>query len=94
MGYRHCASSVLGFCFMLSGMVMPQAFNGAGGHYYSDADQSFQLSVTGTSPGICARQCGRNGGDWSFYAIVVAESTMAIIGIWLFRKGKWKLKVV
>ena len=29
-----------------------------------------------------------------FYAIVIAESIMAMLGIWLFRRGKWKLKEV
>ncbi len=29
-----------------------------------------------------------------FYSIVIAESVMASLGIWLFKRGKWKRKKV
>ena len=29
-----------------------------------------------------------------FWSIVVGESLLGILGIWIFRKGKWKMKNV
>jgi Na+-driven multidrug efflux pump len=28
-----------------------------------------------------------------FSSIVIGETVLAVLGIWLFRKGKWKLKL-
>jgi Na+-driven multidrug efflux pump len=36
----------------------------------------------------------RIGPNGAYYAILVAEVLLSLIGIYIFKKGKWKLKVV
>jgi Na+-driven multidrug efflux pump len=36
----------------------------------------------------------RVGPDGAYYAILVAEVLLSVIGIYIFKKGKWKLKMV
>jgi putative MATE family efflux protein len=79
-----------GYIFFSWGMVMPQAFNGAGDtmtptkinfvcFWLLEIPLAYWLAIT-----LGAKS---NGVYWS---IVVAESTAAVIAIWLFRRGKWK----
>jgi putative MATE family efflux protein len=83
-----------GFIFYAIGMVMVQAFNGAG-----DTKTPTVINI------ICfwlieiplayflAKHIGlkENG---VYIAIIIAESFMTIIAIWLFKKGNWKLKEI
>ncbi len=34
------------------------------------------------------------GPQGAFITVMVAESSLALIGMWLFRQGKWKLEAV
>jgi len=83
-----------GFVFYAMGMVMVQAFNGAG-----DTKTPTKINI------ICfwiieiplayylANIYGLK--EYGVYtAIIFAESFMTIIVMWLFRQGKWKLKEV
>ena len=83
-----------GFLFYAMGMVMSQAFNGAGD------------TITPTVMNLLAFWCieiplafllaKKAGFDQQgvYMAIVLAESFLTILGIVLFRRGKWKLREV
>lgn len=81
----------LGYVFFSYGMVISQAFNGAGDtrtpmwislvvFWFIQIPLSYYLSVTL---------------DWQsngvFFCIAFAHSLYAVVAIWLFKKGKWKL---
>jgi putative MATE family efflux protein len=80
----------LGYIFYAYGMVVSQSFNGAGdtrtptilsfvGFWVFQIPFAYFLAKT--------LEIGPNG---TYIAIVTAESAMAIAGILLFRRGKWK----
>ncbi|MBX2844615.1 MAG: MATE family efflux transporter [Saprospiraceae bacterium] len=83
----------VGYVVFAYGMVLSQAFNGAGDtktptwvnficFWMIEIPLAYFLAKYLDSPkGV-------------FWAVVIAETIMAIILIWLFRKGRWKLKKV
>ncbi|HEY8521947.1 MAG TPA: MATE family efflux transporter [Gammaproteobacteria bacterium] len=83
-----------GYGFYAVGMIVIQAFNGAG-----DTDTPtwvnlgcfwfFQLPLAY----LLAEHLGL-GPSGVFWAVAIAESTMAVVAVVLFRRGRWKLKVV
>ncbi len=94
---KHGANSLrifsLGYVVFAYGMVLSQAFNGAGdtktptwvnfiAFWLIEVPLAYFLAKAWNSP---------NG---VFWAVVVAETVMAVLLIYLFRKGKWKLKEV
>ncbi len=91
----HCLRMIsIGFVFYAFGMVMIQAFNGAGDtrtptwlnfifFWLMEIPLAWILAI-----GIGLGESG------VYYAIVIAESSIAVAGIILFRRGKWKLKKV
>jgi putative MATE family efflux protein len=76
------------------GMVMHQSFNGAG-----DTRTPLWLNLISfwiieiPLAWILAVHLGYHE-TGIFYAILVAESTLTLLGVWLFRRGKWKLKLI
>jgi putative MATE family efflux protein len=79
-----------GYIFFAWGMVMPQAFNGAG-DTLTPTKINFVLFWLLEIPMayFLALHAGwkQSGVFWS---IVFAESLAGLVGIWLFRRGKWK----
>lgn len=83
-----------GFLFYAMGMVMVQAFNGAG-----DTKTPTYINI------LCfwiieipvayylAKFAGMNESG-VYTAIIIAEGTMTLIAMWLFKKGNWKKQKV
>ena len=97
-GYRALALGMrivsAGYIFYAWGMVLVQAFNGAGdtltptfinlGCYWL-----FQIPLAYTL--AFAMGFGALG---VFWAIPIAESALAVVGVLAFRRGKWKMQRV
>jgi putative MATE family efflux protein len=83
-----------GYLFYAYGMVIVQAFNGAGDTYTPTLINLgcywfFQIPLAYLL--AMPLQIGARG---VFIAITVAESILAVVGILVFRRGKWKEKQV
>jgi putative MATE family efflux protein len=81
----------LGYVFYAYGMVINQSFNGAG-----DTRTPTLISLAGfwvfQIPLAYALSTYFETGPLGVYAAIsIAESAMAIVGIYIFRKGNWKL---
>jgi putative MATE family efflux protein len=79
-----------GYALFAWGMVMPQAFNGAGDtltptkinffcFWLLEIPLAYALAMTLglEEPGV-------------YWSVVVGESAAALVGVWLFRRGTWK----
>jgi putative MATE family efflux protein len=83
-----------GYIMYAWGMVMLQAFNGAGDTMTPTKINFFcfwLLEIPLAYLLALKMGAGLNGVYWS---ILVAETAAGVAGIWLFRQGKWKLKMV
>jgi Na+-driven multidrug efflux pump len=83
-----------GYVFYAWGMVMVQAFNGAGDTVtptwtYLVCYWLWQLPLAyGLSRGAGMGPSG------VFLAITISESTLSVAGLLLFRRGRWKQKTI
>jgi len=83
-----------GMVFYGFGMIISQAFNGAG-DTYTPTVLNFICFWLIEIP--LAYYLARNANmeeNGVFYAILISESFLAILGILVFLKGKWKLRTV
>jgi putative MATE family efflux protein len=84
----------LGFIFYAYGMVLTNAFNGAGDTSTPTKINLFCFWLWEIPLGwVLAKKMGF-GPTGVFIAITVAFSTLAIISAWLFKKGAWKLRKI
>jgi len=79
-----------GYVIFAWGMVMPQAFNGAGDTMTPTKINFFSFWLLEIPLAyLLAMHLGANESG-VYWSIVVGESVAGLLGIWLFRKGKWK----
>jgi putative MATE family efflux protein len=83
-----------GYGLYAVGLIMLQAFNGAG-----DTDTPTWLNAISfwalqLPLAYVLAQWLAFGPDGVFAAAAIAESVLALLAWWVFRRGKWKLKVV
>ncbi len=82
----------LGFLFYAYGMVLSQAFNGAGDVWTPTFINLGCFWLWELPLAYTLAHLLRWGPRGVFTAIAVASSTYAIVGALLFRRGRWKLK--
>ena len=84
----------LGFLFYACGMVLTQAFNGAGDTWTPTVLNVFVFWLWEIPLAYWLAVHARLGPRGVFIALTVAYSTLAVASAILFRRGKWKLKKV
>jgi Na+-driven multidrug efflux pump len=84
----------LGFLFYAYGMVMGQAFNGAGAIWTPTLINLFTFWMLQLPLAYALAHSFGWGPRGLFTAITIAWSTYAVISATLFSQGRWKLKKV
>ena len=80
----------LGYVFYAYGMVINQSFNGAGDTRTPTVISLFGFWLFQIPLAYALAKWFAVGTVGVYSAISIAESLMAIVGIYIFRKGKWK----
>jgi Na+-driven multidrug efflux pump len=80
----------IGYIFYGYGMVVVQGLNGAGDTYTPTILNIFGFWIFQIPFAYMAVNLLNWGPKGVFIAIVLAETLMAIVGIVIFRRGKWK----
>ena len=84
----------LGFLFYACGMVLTQAFNGAGDTWTPTLINLFVFWVWEIPLAWWLSARAGLGAHGVFIALTVAYSSLAVVSAVLFRRGRWKLKRV
>ena len=87
---------IISCCYVLwaYGEVIVQAFNGAGDTWTPTWINFFVYWIVQLPLAFLLSIKFHVGPNGAYYAILVAEVLLSLIGIYIFKKGKWKLKVV
>ena len=83
-----------GYPFFAFGMVVVQAFNGAGDTATPTMVNLFCYWLWEIPLAYVLARTGTFGAEGVFIAITVANSTLAVVAVLLFRRGRWKLRKV
>lgn len=84
----------LGFLFYAYGMVMSQAFNGAGAVWTPTLINLFCFWLWQLPLAYALAHLFHQGPGGLFSAITIAWSTYAVVSAMIFKRGQWKLKKV
>jgi putative MATE family efflux protein len=87
---------IISLCYVLwaYGEVIVQAFNGAGDTWTPTLINFFVYWVVQLPLAFVLAIKFHFGPNGAYYGILTAETLLALIGIYIFRKGRWKEKVV
>jgi putative MATE family efflux protein len=80
----------MGYLFYAFGMVLVQAFNGAGDTRTPTIMNFFIFWMLQIPLAYSLAILLNVGATGVYYAIVISESTFSVVGYFLFKKGKWK----
>ncbi|HYI01872.1 MATE family efflux transporter [Hyalangium sp.] len=83
-----------GFLFYAFGMVLEQAFNGAGDTLTPTLINLGCFWVLELPLAWVLANTLQMGPTGAFLSITVSYCILAVVSVWLFRQGKWKLRVV
>jgi len=83
-----------GFLFYAYGMVLGQSFNGAGDTWTPTIINLFVFWLWEIPLGYFLSIRLNMGPDGVFFAITIAFSTLAVVSALVFRRGRWKQRVV
>ncbi|MHC1776147.1 MAG: MATE family efflux transporter [Lentimicrobium sp.] len=83
-----------GFLFYAFGMVMTQSLNGAGDTYTPTLLNFICFWLIEIPLAWFLAIVAGLETNGVYYAIVIAESTLTLLGIYIFSRGKWKMKKV
>jgi len=83
-----------GYPFYAWGMVMEQAFNGAGDTYTPTLINLFCYWLFQLPMAWALAHSFGFGATGAFMAIMIAETALAVVAIIVFRRGKWKERTV
>ncbi|MCG8309754.1 MAG: MATE family efflux transporter [Cytophagales bacterium] len=93
-GVRALQVISLGYLCYAFGMVMPQAFNGAGDTATPTWINFISFWLIQIPIAYFLALILGWAEDGVFFSIVIGETILALLGIVLFKRGKWKFKVV
>jgi MATE family, multidrug efflux pump len=87
---------IISLCYVLwaYGEIIVQAFNGAGDTWTPTLINFFVYWVVQLPLAFVLAFKFNFGPNGAYYGILAAEILLALIGIYVFRKGKWKEKIV
>lgn len=87
---------IISLCYVLwaYGEIIVQAFNGAGDTWTPTLINFFVYWVVQLPVAFVLALKFHFGPNGAYYGILVAETLLALISIYVFRKGRWKEKVV
>jgi putative MATE family efflux protein len=83
-----------GYVFFAYGMVMVQAFNGAGDTLTPTVINLFCYWLWQIPMAYGLSRVAGYGPKGVFTAIAIAQSTLAVVSVLVFRRGKWKQKKI
>ena len=96
IGYGADCLRIISLCYILYayGMVIVQAFNGAGDTRTPTLINLFCFWIVQLPLAFALGRRLQLGPNGIFFAILVTEVLLALIAIYVFRQGRWKQKVV